>query len=55
MVLSGCSDLGFFLAVSTVTFLKCHVQTLLLSKQFVQWNEILTHLEAAKQAKPVAE
>ncbi|NXU91152.1 DCTN3 protein, partial [Xiphorhynchus elegans] len=29
--------------------------TLLLSKQFVQWNEILTRLEAAKQAKPVAE
>ncbi|KAI1240233.1 hypothetical protein IHE44_0011691 [Lamprotornis superbus] len=32
-----------------------HVQTLLLSKQFVQWNEILTRLEAAKLAKPVAE
>ncbi|NWR34637.1 DCTN3 protein, partial [Tachuris rubrigastra] len=29
--------------------------TLLLSKQFVQWNEILTRLEAAKQAKPLAE
>ncbi|NXL20367.1 DCTN3 protein, partial [Setophaga kirtlandii] len=29
--------------------------TLLLSKQFVQWNEILTRLEVAKQAKPVAE
>ncbi|NWW94853.1 DCTN3 protein, partial [Rhynochetos jubatus] len=29
--------------------------TLLLSKQFVQWNEILTQLEAAKEAKPVAE
>ncbi|XP_071586239.1 dynactin subunit 3 [Heliangelus exortis] len=29
--------------------------TLLLSKQFVQWNEILTRLEAAKEAKPVAE
>ncbi|NXQ53501.1 DCTN3 protein, partial [Anthoscopus minutus] len=37
------------------TFLKCHVQTLLLSKQFVQWNEVLTRLEVAKQAKPVAE
>ncbi|XP_010073371.1 PREDICTED: dynactin subunit 3 [Pterocles gutturalis] len=29
--------------------------TLLLSKQFVQWNEILTRLEAAKEVKPVAE
>ncbi|XP_054253440.1 dynactin subunit 3 isoform X2 [Indicator indicator] len=29
--------------------------TLLLSKQFVQWNEILTRLEVAKEAKPVAE
>ncbi|NXH17651.1 DCTN3 protein, partial [Bucco capensis] len=29
--------------------------TLLLSKQFVQWNEILTRLEAAKEEKPVAE
>ncbi|KAK0678891.1 DCTN3 protein, partial [Pygoscelis papua] len=29
--------------------------TLLLSKQFVQWNEILTQLEVAKEAKPVAE
>ncbi|NXG64051.1 DCTN3 protein, partial [Hemiprocne comata] len=29
--------------------------TLLLSKQFVQWNEILARLEAAKEAKPVAE
>ncbi|XP_074787724.1 dynactin subunit 3 isoform X3 [Athene noctua] len=29
--------------------------TLLLSKQFVQWNEILVHLEAAKEVKPVAE
>ncbi|NXL92425.1 DCTN3 protein, partial [Alectura lathami] len=29
--------------------------TLLLSKQFVQWNEILTQLEAAKEGKPAAE
>ncbi|KFQ67058.1 Dynactin subunit 3, partial [Phaethon lepturus] len=29
--------------------------TLLLSKQFVQWNEILTQLETAKEAKPAAE
>ncbi|KAM6303752.1 dynactin subunit 3 isoform 2-T2 [Podargus strigoides] len=29
--------------------------TLLLSKQFVQWNQILTELEMAKEAKPVAE
>ncbi|KFR03229.1 Dynactin subunit 3, partial [Nipponia nippon] len=29
--------------------------TLLLSKQFVQWNEILARLEAAKEAKPVVE
>ncbi|KAK2512160.1 hypothetical protein Q9233_016432 [Columba guinea] len=32
-----------------------HIQTLLLSKQFIQWNEILTQLEAAKEAKPAAE
>uniref|UniRef100_A0A8B9UT99 Dynactin subunit 3 n=1 Tax=Anas zonorhyncha TaxID=75864 RepID=A0A8B9UT99_9AVES len=38
-----------------VSFLKSNVQTLLLSKQFVQWNEILMQLEAAKEAKPVAE
>ncbi|KAG8131339.1 putative Dynactin subunit 3 protein [Naja naja] len=30
-------------------------QTLLLSKQFVQWDEMLTQLEAAKQVKPIAE
>ncbi|NXI53766.1 DCTN3 protein, partial [Chloroceryle aenea] len=29
--------------------------TLLLSKQFVQWNEILTRLEVAKEVKPVVE
>lgn len=29
--------------------------TLLLSKQFVQWNEILTQLEAAGEVKPTAE
>ncbi|NWH46028.1 DCTN3 protein, partial [Fregata magnificens] len=29
--------------------------TLLLSKQFIQWNEILTRLEMAKEAKPAAE
>ncbi|XP_032656312.1 dynactin subunit 3-like [Chelonoidis abingdonii] len=29
--------------------------TLLLSKQFVQWDEMLTQLEAAKQVKPMAE
>ncbi|XP_033020263.1 dynactin subunit 3 [Lacerta agilis] len=29
--------------------------TLLLSKQFVQWDEMLTQLEAAKQVKPVPE
>ncbi|KAM9588550.1 dynactin subunit 3 [Morphnus guianensis] len=28
---------------------------LLLSKQFVQWNEILTQLEMAKEVKPVAD
>uniref|UniRef100_A0A8B9TFR1 Dynactin subunit 3 n=1 Tax=Anas platyrhynchos TaxID=8839 RepID=A0A8B9TFR1_ANAPL len=32
-----------------------NVQTLLLSKQFIQWNEILMQLEAAKEVKPVAE
>lgn len=37
------------------SFLKSRVQTLLLSKQFVQWNEILTRLETAKEAKPAAE
>ncbi|KFP71086.1 Dynactin subunit 3, partial [Acanthisitta chloris] len=29
--------------------------TLLLSKQFVQWNEVLMQLETAKQAKPMTE
>ncbi|NXF41840.1 DCTN3 protein, partial [Nyctibius bracteatus] len=29
--------------------------TMRLSKQFVQWNEILTRLEMAKETKPVAE
>ncbi|KAL8204204.1 UNVERIFIED_CONTAM: Dynactin subunit 3 [Gekko kuhli] len=29
--------------------------TLLLSKQFVQWDEMLTQMEAAKQVKPVPE
>ncbi|XP_060540389.1 dynactin subunit 3 [Pantherophis guttatus] len=29
--------------------------TLLLSKQFVQWDEMLTQLEAAKQVKPIPE
>ncbi|XP_061469184.1 dynactin subunit 3 [Rhineura floridana] len=29
--------------------------TLLLSKQFVQWDEMLTQLEAAKRVKPVPE
>ncbi|KFV40571.1 Dynactin subunit 3, partial [Tyto alba] len=29
--------------------------TLLLSKQFVQWNEILVQLETAKEVKPAAE
>uniref|UniRef100_A0A670ZRW7 Dynactin subunit 3 n=1 Tax=Pseudonaja textilis TaxID=8673 RepID=A0A670ZRW7_PSETE len=31
------------------------LQTLLLSKQFVQWDEMLTQLEAAKQVKPTPE
>ncbi|XP_070231532.1 dynactin subunit 3 isoform X1 [Bos mutus] len=30
-------------------------QTMLLSKQFVQWDELLCQLEAAKQVKPVEE
>ncbi len=29
--------------------------TILLSKQFVQWDELLSHLEAAKQVKPAME
>lgn len=37
------------------SFLKKNIQTLLLSKQFVQWNEILTQLEAASEVKPTAE
>ncbi|GCC37403.1 hypothetical protein chiPu_0015907 [Chiloscyllium punctatum] len=31
------------------------LQILLLSKQFVQWEELLTKLEAAKQMKPIAD
>ncbi|XP_031232963.1 dynactin subunit 3 isoform X2 [Mastomys coucha] len=37
-----------------VVTLTCH-QTLLLSKQFVQWDELLSQLEAAKQVKPAEE
>uniref|UniRef100_K7G1N3 Dynactin subunit 3 n=1 Tax=Pelodiscus sinensis TaxID=13735 RepID=K7G1N3_PELSI len=36
-------------------FLKSRLQTLLLSKQFVQWDEMLARLEAARQVTPVAE
>ncbi|XP_060617126.2 dynactin subunit 3 [Anolis sagrei] len=32
-----------------------NTMTLLLSKQFVQWDELLTKLEAAKQVKPAPE
>ncbi|XP_015279108.1 PREDICTED: dynactin subunit 3, partial [Gekko japonicus] len=35
--------------------LKDPFQTLLLSKQFVQWDEMLNQVEAAKQVKPVPE
>ncbi|XP_027472658.1 dynactin subunit 3 isoform X2 [Callorhinus ursinus] len=37
-----------------VLTLTCH-QTMLLSKQFVQWDELLCQLEAAKQVKPAEE
>lgn len=37
--------------VLTLTF----NQTMLLSKQFVQWDELLCQLEAAKQVKPAEE
>ncbi|GAB5579864.1 dynactin subunit 3 isoform X6 [Prionailurus iriomotensis] len=37
-----------------VLTLTCH-QTILLSKQFVQWDELLCQLEAAKQVKPAEE
>uniref|UniRef100_A0A7N5KSK0 Dynactin subunit 3 n=1 Tax=Ailuropoda melanoleuca TaxID=9646 RepID=A0A7N5KSK0_AILME len=37
-----------------VLTLTCH-QTMLLSKQFVQWDELLCQLEAAKQLKPAEE
>ena len=37
-----------------VVTLTCH-QTMLLSKQFVQWDELLCQLEAAKQVKPAEE
>ncbi|GAB0208128.1 dynactin subunit 3 [Grus japonensis] len=50
-ILESASIQGIF----HISFLKSHVQTLLLSKQFVQWNEILTQLEMAKEAKPAAE
>ncbi|NXP49703.1 DCTN3 protein, partial [Heliornis fulica] len=44
------------LAESVKTLLEDYNKmTLLLSKQFLQWNEILTRLEAAKEAKPAAE
>lgn len=37
-----------------VVTLTCR-QTMLLSKQFVQWDELLCQLEAAKQVKPAEE
>lgn len=46
-------SLCIFLQTPVVT-LTCH-QTMLLSKQFVQWDELLCQLEAAKQVKPAAE
>lgn len=41
--------------VEFVFFLKRFHQTLLLSKQFVQWDEMLAQMEAAKQLKPASE
>ncbi|XP_010284559.1 PREDICTED: dynactin subunit 3-like, partial [Phaethon lepturus] len=47
-----CQDL----ADSVKTFLEDYNKmTLLLSKQFIQWNEVLTWLEMARESKPVAE
>lgn len=46
-------SLCFFIQTPVVT-LTCH-QTMLLSKQFVQWDELLCQLEAAKQVKPAEE
>lgn len=46
-------SLHFFLHIPVVT-LTC-LQTMLLSKQFVQWDELLCQLEAAKQVKPAEE
>ena len=42
------------LTQAPVLTLTCH-QTILLSKQFVQWDELLCQLEAAKQVKPAEE
>lgn len=46
-------SLRFFIQTPVVA-LTCH-QTMLLSKQFVQWDELLSQLEAAKQVKPAEE
>ncbi|XP_064436141.1 dynactin subunit 3 isoform X3 [Mirounga angustirostris] len=43
-----------YLIQALVLTLTCH-QTMLLSKQFVQWDELLCQLEAAKQVKPAEE
>lgn len=43
-----------FLIQTAVVTLTCD-QTMLLSKQFVQWDELLGQLEAAKQVKPAEE
>ncbi|KAL6060747.1 hypothetical protein STEG23_024675 [Scotinomys teguina] len=43
-----------FLIQTPVVTLTCD-QTMLLSKQFVQWDELLSQLEAAKQVKPAEE
>ncbi|XP_021574387.1 dynactin subunit 3 isoform X3 [Carlito syrichta] len=39
---------------TSILTLTCN-QTMLLSKQFVQWDELLCQLEAAKQVKPAEE
>lgn len=44
----------FSLSQILILTLTCD-QTMLLSKQFVQWDELLCQLEAAKQVKPVEE
>ncbi|KAL0606167.1 Dynactin subunit 3 [Plecturocebus cupreus] len=51
----ACSPLSMHFLTQTPILTLTYNQTMLLSKQFVQWDELLCQLEAAKQVKPAEE